>query len=116
MTEALDLGLVVPVAVFTAAQLRRGTALGSTLALALLVVNVCIGTMLMGQGIAQLVSGVPLTVGDIVGRMATFAALTLVAGGLLLRMWRSADRHDALTRLGDSSLLPVRNCRRSSVG
>lgn len=92
VTEALDLGLVVPVAVFTAVQLRRGTALGSTLALMILVVNVCIGTLLMGQGIAQLVSGVPLTTADIIARMATFAALTLVAGGLLLRMWRSARR------------------------
>jgi hypothetical protein len=42
----------------------------------------------MAQGIAQLVSGVPLTTGEIVTKMVTFAALTVVASGLLARMAR----------------------------
>jgi hypothetical protein len=44
--------------------------------------------VLMAQGIAQLVSGVPLTTGEIVTKMVTFAALTVVASGLLARMAR----------------------------
>ena len=82
-TEALDLGLVVPVAVIAAIQLLRQRPQGSVLALIMLVINVCIGVVLIAQGIAQLVSGVPLTVGEIITKMLTFAALTLVAGGLL---------------------------------
>lgn len=92
VTEALDLGLVVPLAVFAAVQLRRGTDLGEVLTLVMLVVNVCIGTLLMGQGVAQLLSDVPLTTAEIVAKMATFAALTLVAGGLLLRMATASRR------------------------
>jgi hypothetical protein len=85
-TEALDLGLVVPVAVIAAVQLLRQRPLGRVLALIVLVINVCIGVVLMSQGAAQLVSGVPLTPGEIITKMLTFAALTLLAGGLLARM------------------------------
>jgi hypothetical protein len=46
----------------------------------------------MGQGVAQLVSGVPMSAGEIVAKMLTFAVLTLVAGGLLLRMRLAARR------------------------
>ena len=59
----------------------------------MLVVNVCVGTLLIGQGIAQLVSGVPLTPAQIVAKMLSFAVLTLVAGGLLARMaWWGAHQ------------------------
>jgi hypothetical protein len=59
VTDALDLGLVVPVAIIAAVQLLRGQPEGSVLALLMLVVNVCIGILLMAQGVAQLASGVP---------------------------------------------------------
>jgi Flavodoxin len=87
-TEALDLGIVVPIAVIASIQLLRKQPLGSVLALIMLVINVCIGVLLIAQGVAQLVSGVPLTAGEIVTKMLTFAALTLVAGSLLARMAR----------------------------
>lgn len=84
-TEALDLGVVVPVAVITAVSLHRRNPGGRPLALVMLVVNVCIGVVLLAQGIAQLAYDVPLTMGEIVGKSLTFLALTLVAGGLLAR-------------------------------
>jgi hypothetical protein len=93
ITEALDLGLVVPVAVIAAVQIMTQRPIGRVLALVMLVVNVCIGVVLMAQGVAQLVSGVPLTVGEIVTKMLTFAALTLVAGGLLARMAQVGARN-----------------------
>jgi hypothetical protein len=92
-TEALDLGLVVPIAVISAVQLLTQRPTGRVLALIMLVVNVCIGVVLMAQGVAQLVSGVPLTVGEMVTKMVTFAALTLVASGLLARMAQVAARN-----------------------
>jgi hypothetical protein len=86
VTEALDLGLVVPIAVIAAVQLLRRRVQGRVLAFIMLVINVCIGVLLLAQGLAQLMSGVPLTVGEIVSKMLTFAALTLVVGALLTRM------------------------------
>jgi hypothetical protein len=85
-TQALDVGLIVPVVVITIVKLLRQRPSGRVLVLTLLVLNVCIGVVLMAQGLAQLVSGVQLTVGEIVAKMLTFAALTLIAGGLLTRM------------------------------
>jgi hypothetical protein len=97
-TEALDLGLVVPVAVIAAVQLLRQRPLGSVLAFIMLVINVCIGMVLIAQGIAQLVSGVPLTAGEIITKMLTFAVLTLVAGGLLARMAHPGASNAARSR------------------
>jgi hypothetical protein len=97
VTDALDLGLVVPVAVIAAVQLLRGRPEGSVLTLIMLVVNVCIGILLMAQGVTQLASGVPMTIGEIIAKMLTFAVLTLVAGGLLIRMAsaaRTPSRHE----------------------
>jgi hypothetical protein len=92
VTVALDLGLIVPVVVVAAVQLLRGQPGGTVLTFVLLVMNVSIGLLLMGQGVAQLVSGVPMSAGEIVAKMLTFAVLTLVAGGLLLRMRLAARR------------------------
>jgi hypothetical protein len=97
VTDALDLGLVVPVAVIATVQLLRGRPEGSVLTLIMLVVNVCIGILLMAQGVTQLASGVPMTIGEIIAKMLTFAVLTLVAGGLLIRMAsaaRTPSRHE----------------------
>jgi hypothetical protein len=85
LTHALDLGVVVPVVVLAAVGVARGAAGGRVLATVVLVLNVCIGLLLLGQGVAQVLDGVPLTAQDLVVRMLTFAVLTLVAGGLLLR-------------------------------
>ena len=74
-------------------QLLTQRSMGRVLALIMLVVNVCIGVELMAQGVAQLVSGVPLTVGEIITKMLTFAALTLIAGGLLARMAQVGGRN-----------------------
>ena len=64
----------------------------------MLVMDVCIGMVLIAQGIAQLVSAVPLTAGEIITKMLTFAALTLVAGGLLARMAHPGASNAARSR------------------
>jgi hypothetical protein len=70
VTDALDLGLVVPVAVIAALQPLRRTPAGSVLTLVMLVVNVCIGILL----------------GELIAKTLTYAVRTLVTGGLLIRM------------------------------
>jgi hypothetical protein len=86
VTQALDLGVVVPIAVLAAVRLWRGRASGFALTLVLLVVNVCIGGVLLAQGAAQLLAGVPLTPGEIVGKSLSFLVLTVAAGALLARI------------------------------
>lgn len=98
-TEALDLALVVPLVVAAAVLVLRRRPWGAALTLVMLTLNACIGVLLMGQGAAQLLDGVPLTVAEIVAKMATFATLTLVAGGLLLRMALSG-RAEAASHVG----------------
>jgi hypothetical protein len=88
-TEALDLGLVVPIAVIAAVQLLTRRPMGRVLALMMLVVNVC------ADG--------PRRRSTRVGRTAhrprnrhhdvTFAALTLIASGLLARMVQAGARN-----------------------
>jgi len=92
VTHALDLGLVVPVVCLAAIQLLRRVPMGYLLTVVILVLNVCIGVLLMGAGLAQLVADLPLTPAEIVAKMLSFAILTLVAGGLLATLYRSAHR------------------------
>jgi hypothetical protein len=103
ITGALDLGLVVPIAVIAAVQLLTQRPMGRVLALIMLVVNVCIGVVLMAQGAAQLVSDVPLPVGEIVTKMLTFAGLTLIASGLLARMAQIGARNASQSRQASPS-------------
>jgi hypothetical protein len=99
-TEAIDLALVVPLVVAAAVLVVRRRPWGGVLTLVVLALNACIGVLLMGQGAAQLLDGVPLTVAEIVAKMATFATLTLVAGGMLLRMALSARGLEPAGRRG----------------
>ncbi len=78
-TYALDLGVIVPAVIIAAVLLRRRTPLGYLLAATMTLLNVTIGVLLLGQGAAQLLAGVPLPIGAIVGFMASFAILTFVA-------------------------------------
>ena len=106
-TEALDLGVVVPVAVLAVVLLQRSNPAGRVLALVMLVMNVCIGVVLVAQGAAQLTYGVPLTMAEVVGKSLTFLVLTLVAGSLLLSMSRPGT-HRTATRMPRLVALPRR--------
>jgi hypothetical protein len=55
-----------------------------------------------GQGAAQLLAGVPMTPGEILSKMLTFAALTVVAGAVLSVMVR-ARRPDGVGEAAHSS-------------
>jgi hypothetical protein len=76
--------------VFVAAvQLLRRAPSGYLITVVVLVLNVCIGALLLGAGLAQLVADVSLNPAEIVAKMLSFAALTFVAGGLLATLYRS---------------------------
>jgi hypothetical protein len=88
VTWALDLGVVVPAVAATAVLLHRRAPLGPLAATAMLSLNVALGVALLGQGVAQLLADVPMTPGERVGGMASFAIMTMVAGILLGRLAR----------------------------
>jgi hypothetical protein len=90
VTTALDLGVVAPLAVVSALSLLRRRPVGYLTSAVLLVLNVAIGTALLAQVVAQVLVGVPLTAGEIVGKSLTFLALTVVAGGLIAALLRHA--------------------------
>ena len=69
--------------------LRRRTPLGYLLATLMVLINVTIGTALIGQGAAQLLLRVPLPIGAIVGFMLSFASMTLIAAGLAVVILRN---------------------------
>lgn len=86
VTWALDLGVVMPAVVATAVLLHSGTSVGPLVSTAMLSLNVALGVALVGQGVAQILADVPITAGEKVGAMASFAVMTVVAGILLGRL------------------------------
>ena len=88
VTWALDLGVVVPAVAVTGWLLRRRAVWGPLAVTAMLALNVALGTALAAQGVAQLTVGVPVRAGEIVGAMASFAVMTVVAASLLLPLMR----------------------------
>src|SRR3712207_9317462 len=73
-------------ALLTGILVLRGRPIGVALTLGSLVLNLCIGVVLLAQGASQVLSGVPLTTGEIVGKSLSFLGLTVIAGGLLGRI------------------------------
>ncbi len=101
VTWALDLGVVVPAVAATAWLLHRGAVLGPLAASAMLALNVALGTALAAQGAVQLAVGVPVAAGEIVGAMASFAVMTVVAGALLVPLLRALPGAEPYTGRAD---------------
>jgi hypothetical protein len=86
VTWALDLGVIVPAVAACAVLLYRRASLGPLAATGMLSLNVALGVALLGAAVAQLLADVPMTPGERVGGMASFAVMTVVAGVLLGRL------------------------------
>ena len=86
VTWALDLGVIVPAVAVSAVLLHRRNVFGPLAATAMLSLNVALGLALVGQGVAQILADVPMSGGEKVGAMASFAVMTVVAGVLLGRL------------------------------
>ena len=91
VTWALDLALVVPAVAATAWLLHRRAFFGPLAAAAMLSLHAALGVALLGQGLVQLVADVPMSGGERVGAMASFAVMTVVAGVLLFRLLRGLE-------------------------
>jgi hypothetical protein len=89
VTEALDLGIIVPATFLAAYHLLRGrTAVGYLIAFPLLALLVALAPVIVAQTISQLASGITFTVPEIVGPISGFLVLGTVAGYFLILILR----------------------------
>lgn len=97
-TYTLDLGIIAPTMFLAGLLLHRRTSLGYFLATLMAIINVTIGTALIGQGIAQLAFQVPLPIGAIIGFMLSFAIMTIIALGLTVIVLRGISNTTAIEK------------------
>jgi hypothetical protein len=80
--QVLDLGVIVPVAFLSGALLLRRAPLGYLLASIVLVKTLTLGTAVSAMAVGELLAGVPLGIGDLVG----FPLLTLIGIGMTVAL------------------------------
>lgn len=78
-TNALDMAVIVPAAAVAGWLVLRGDALGYLIALPLLVIEAVLAPMIVAQTISQLEAGYDFTTAEIVGPIAGFTVLALIA-------------------------------------
>jgi hypothetical protein len=103
VTWALDLAVVVPAVAATGWLLHSRVAFGPLAVTAMLSLNVALGAALAAQGVAQLVGGVPVEPGEIIGMMASFAVMTTVAACLLIPLLRGLPERPGAAAQGPAS-------------
>lgn len=92
-TYAVDLAIIVPAAVIAGVLLLRRVPLGIVVAAPLLVLEAMLAPMIAAQTVSHLAAGVTYTPGEIIGPIAGFVVLSVVAAGFLVRLLQStADR------------------------
>lgn len=85
--QVLDLGLIVPVAFLSGALLLRRAPLGYLLASIVLVKTLTLGTAVSAMVVGQLLAGVSLGLGDLVG----FPLLALIGIGMAIALLRNVS-------------------------
>ena len=85
--QVLDLGLIVPVAFLSGILLLRRDPLGYLLASIVLVKTLTLGTAVSAMVVGQLLAGVPLGLGDIMG----FPLLALIRIGMTIALLRNVS-------------------------
>jgi hypothetical protein len=89
VTTALDLAVITPAALLAGVLILRFVALGYLLAVSLLVLEVMLAPLLAAQTASQLLAGVTFPAGQIVGPIAGFATVALIAIWVLIAILRN---------------------------
>jgi hypothetical protein len=110
VTYILDLAVVVPTTFLAGILLLRRAPLGYLLSSMLLVLGLALGVSLIAQGAAQLLLGVPLTMGEIIGFSMPFVFLTIVG------FWPTAALFRSISEPGKPQALPLRTARVGRAG
>lgn len=79
ITDVLDLGIITPATFVSGVLILRQNPLGYLMALSMLVLEIMLAPMIAAQTVSQLMAGVSFTTAEIVGPMAEFIILALVA-------------------------------------
>lgn len=88
-TTALDIGVIVPATVIAGLLVLRRDPLGYLIAVPLLVLEAMLAPMIGAQTVSQVSAGVSFTAGEIVGPIAGFTVLALVAIWFLVAVLRA---------------------------
>jgi hypothetical protein len=88
ITDVLDLGIITPATLIAGRLILRRDPLGYLVAFALLVLEIMLAPMIAAQTISQLWAGVSFTPGQVIGPIAGFMVLALVAGWVLVILLR----------------------------
>jgi len=91
VTDVLDLGVITPAAFLAGVLVLRREALGVVLASSLLVLEVLLAPLIAAQTASQLEAGVEFETGEIVGPMAGFVVLSLLALWVLSALLRHVE-------------------------
>jgi hypothetical protein len=89
VTTALDIAVITPAAVLAGVLVLRFVALGYLLVISLLVLEVMLAPLLAAQTASQLSAGVTFPTGQIVGPIAGFATVALIAIWVLVAILRN---------------------------
>lgn len=91
ITDVLDLGIITPATFISGILILRRKPLGYLVALSLLVLEIMLAPMIAAQTVSQLRAGVTFTTAEIVGPMAGFIVLALVAIWMLVALLRNVS-------------------------
>jgi hypothetical protein len=89
VTYALDLAIITPSTFISGVHVLRGEPLGYLIALPLLVIIILLAPQIILSTVFQQSAGVPFTTGEMIGPVAGFVILGLVAIWLLVTFLRS---------------------------
>lgn len=90
-THALDMALIVPLCVLAARLIRQRDAEGYLIAVPLLVLEAILAPMIVAQTVSQLMAGIDFTAAEMVGPIAGFVVLALVAVWMILTILRNVS-------------------------
>jgi hypothetical protein len=89
VTYALDLGLIAPAALLAGVLILRRHVAGYLLAMSLLVLEAMLAPLIGAQTVSQLIAGVALAPGEVVGPIGGFVAIAATAVWFLVGLLRS---------------------------
>jgi hypothetical protein len=92
VTQALDLAVIAPAALFAGSRILRRDPLGHLVASSLLVLEVMLAPLIAAQTAGQLAAGIRFPPGQVAGPIAGFVGLALAAASTLAGLLRRAAR------------------------
>ncbi|MBK9712317.1 MAG: hypothetical protein IPO81_13495 [Kouleothrix sp.] len=89
VTSVIDLGIIMPTAIFASIALLRRAGPGYLFTTVILVLNAIIGVTVLGQTVVQTLDGITLTVAEYVAKVGVFTLTGLIASALVAAILRS---------------------------